>query len=98
MLQAEQQVRLHQATVDEINGKIDYEIAFDVDLRNDAQRKARRIELCGTSEFREAAEQLQAAKDRLTELQMEHQLLHNQFTVLKLAMRESIALRELQAS
>ena len=82
----------------EVTNKIDYQIAFHVELKNDAQRKAMRIELMSHSEYREAIERLRAAEYDLRVAQIELELLVNQFTVAKLEKRELIAAYEQQAA
>lgn len=97
-LRAEQLVRKLKEKVGQILAKIDYEIAWDTELKNDAQRKARRIELMNQAEYKDALELLQAAEDNLKESQIELELLTNQFTVAKLEKREAIAKLETRAN
>jgi hypothetical protein len=96
LLQAEQHIRRLQDVVNRLTAEIDTTIAFDTELRNDAQRKAKRLELMKAGEYRKAATNLQIAQDRRAELEIDLGLLRNQFSVLKLELRESIAARELQ--
>lgn len=96
LLKAGQLVRQLQANLDRLSAKIDSEVAFDLELKNEAQRKARRIALTETPEYAKAMELLQVAKDRLTEMEIDHQLLLNQFAVLKLRKWESIVQKEIQ--
>jgi hypothetical protein len=76
--------------------EIDTAIAFDTELRNDAQRKAKRMELMNTAEYRKAVAILQMAQDERAEIEIDLSLLRNQFSVLKLEKRDAIATRELQ--
>jgi hypothetical protein len=96
LLQAEQHIRRLQDILNRITAEVDTTIAFDGELRNDAQRKAKRLELMKTSDYRKAATNLQIAQDRRAEIEIDLGLLRNQFSVLKLEIRESIASRELQ--
>ncbi len=97
LLQANQTLRQLQIIVDQLNGRIEYEIAFDVNLKNDAQRKARRIELMSTVEYCQAVEQFQAAKDHFNQIEIDYKLLVDRFAVAKLEKRETIAALELRA-
>jgi hypothetical protein len=96
LLRAEQYVRRLKDVVDRLTAEIDTDIAFDTELRNDAQRKAKRIELMKGAEYRKALANLQIAYDERAELEIDLNLLRNQFSVLKLEKRETIATRELQ--
>jgi ABC-type proline/glycine betaine transport system ATPase subunit len=96
LLQAEQHIRRLQDVLNRLTAEIDTTIAFDTELRNDAQRKARRIELMKSADYRKAATNLQIAQDQRTEIEIDLSLLRNQFSVLKLELRESLAARELQ--
>jgi len=97
-LREEQHVRRLQEIVNRYTADIDAQIAFDTDLRNDAQRKAKRIELMRSPDRQRAWANLQMAQDRRAEIEIDLNLLRNQFSVLKLEMREAIALRELQVA
>jgi hypothetical protein len=96
LLQAEQHVRRLQDILNRLTAEIDTTIAFDTDLRNDAQRKAKRMELMKSGEYRKASTNLQIAQDQRVNLEIDLNLLRNQFSVLKLELRESLAAREMQ--
>lgn len=85
-----------QEIVNGLTAEIDTAIAFDSDLKNDAQRKAKRLELMSTAEYRKAVANLLMAQDERAEIEIDTNLLRNQFSVLKLQLREAIAARELQ--
>lgn len=77
--------------------EIDKAIAFDPTLKNDAQRKARKIELSQTDgDYYEANRQLLEAKEKRERLAIELELKRNSFTVSKLEKREAIARMETQ--
>lgn len=95
LLQTEQHIRRLQDVLNRLTAEIDTSIAFDSELRNDAQRKAKRIELMKAADYRRAIANLQIAQDQRAELEIDLNLLRNQFSVLKLELRESIATREL---
>jgi len=80
------------------NAEIDQTIAFDVDLKNDAQRKARKTELASEDVYLDLCLDCQNASDKLTEIEIELEMLMNQFSVLKLEMRDAIARMELEAA
>lgn len=96
LLRIEQHIRRLQEIVNRLTAEIDTEIAFDSDLKNDAQRKAKRLELMSTAEYRKAVANLLMAQDERAEIEIDVNLLRNQFSVLKLQLRETIAARELQ--
>lgn len=77
---------------------IDKMIAFDPDLKNDAQRKARRAELLDESDIlRDLRVSINKDEGRLRDAEIDLDLFRNQFTILKLQKREEIAERELAA-
>lgn len=96
LLRIEQHIRRLQEIVNGITAEIDTAIAFDNDLKNDAQRKAKRLELMSMAEYRKAVANLLMAQDERAEIEIDANLLRNQFSVLKLQLREAIAARELQ--
>lgn len=98
LLRAEQLLRPLQATVDHLTAKIEYEIAFDPELKNDAQRKARRIELSSTPDYIQAVEALQVVKDGLEAMKVNHKLLVDRFSVCKLEKCEAIIAMELRSN
>ncbi|MBE9178627.1 hypothetical protein IQ268_08650 [Oculatella sp. LEGE 06141] len=98
LLLAERTVRRLQEQLTRLTAKIDSAIAFDADLKNDAQRKAKRTELLESPEYLEVAEVYQAAKDKHAEMEIELQLLLNRFSVAKLEQRHAIAIMELRTA
>lgn len=97
LLKATQALRAAQAELDQLNAAIDSEIANNSELKNDAQRKAKRSDLMSEQLYQECLKEWQYQADNRTAVEIELNLLRNQFTVQKLLLRESIALRELQA-
>lgn len=96
LLRTEQHIRRLQEIVNRLTAEIDTAIAFDDDLKNDAQRKAKRLELMSMAEYRKAVANLLMAQDERAEIEIDANLLRNQFSVLKLQLREAISGRELQ--
>lgn len=79
--------------------EIDKEIAFDALLKNDSQRKARRIELQQIDgDFYQASRRLLQIREKRELLAIDLELLRNRFAITKLEKREAIAQMELQAS
>ena len=91
LLAQDQLVRRMQSDVDQLIAQIDYETAFDTELKNDAQRKAKRLERMTADPYLGSAEELQAAIDRRIDLRIGLQLLQNQFDVAKLELTEIVA-------
>ena len=96
-LRSEQHIRRLQDILNRLTAEIDTEIAFDSELRNDAQRKAKRLEMMASPDYRRAVTNLLTAQDERAEIEIDLNLLRNQFSVLKLQLRDAIASRELQA-
>lgn len=96
LLQTEQHIRRLQDIINRLTAEIDTAIAFNTELKNDAQRKAKRLELMSAPDYRRAATNLQITQDERAEIEIDLNLLRNQFSVLKLQLREAIAARELQ--
>ncbi len=96
LLRIEQHIRRLQEIVNRLTAEIDTAIAFDSDLKNDAQRKAKRLELMSAADYRKAITNLLMAQDERAEIEIDVNLLRNQFSVLKLQLRETIATREMQ--
>ena len=87
------------ATVKQIEAEIDSQIAFDATLRNDAQRKAKRQQLLDEHpNYWEQQEILNQYRSKRESCFIQLCLRRNEFSVLKLEKRESIARLELQAN
>jgi hypothetical protein len=87
------------ATVKQIEAEIDSAIAFDAALRNDAQRKAKRQQLLDEHpNYWEQQEILSQYRSKREQAFIQLCLKRNEFSVLKLEKRESIARLELQAN
>jgi hypothetical protein len=98
ILRADRQIRQLSESATILITAIDRQIAFDTSLKNDAQRKAKRIELMESdSDYITASIALRAAQDRRESLLIELQLLRNQFSILKLDRQEAIATKQLAA-
>jgi crotonobetainyl-CoA:carnitine CoA-transferase CaiB-like acyl-CoA transferase len=71
--------------------QIEAAIAHDPDLKNDQQRKARRLELQQASDSQTARETLKKAEARLEQAQIQVTLLRDTFRIEILETRERIA-------
>lgn len=85
-----------QDALDLLTNEIDMEIAFDSNLKNDAQRKVRRFELMQTKPYSEAVDQVRSYSTELTRTEIKLRSLNNGFTVAKLQFRHQIAQLEVQ--
>jgi len=90
-----QRVRDLKNSLVEMDANIKYTVAFDLDLKNDRQRDAQISELKASPGYQSLTLELQEAQDKQSELNIELELLQNQFTVAKLEARERIAQMEL---
>lgn len=99
LLKLEKNIRKLEEFLASAYSAIDREIAFNSELKNEAQRKAKRQELiAGSTEIVTSGIDLQNLKDKQASLEIDLQLLRNQFSILKLEKREAIALLEVQAA
>lgn len=77
--------------------EIDHLIAFDTDLKNDSQRKVKKAEMQAGEDYQALLIDLRRMEDSQTETEIELQLMQNQFSILKLELRERIAKLEAAA-
>jgi hypothetical protein len=78
---------------------IDRSIAFNQELKNDAQRKAKRTELMETDQdYIQATLELKHLEEMRGQMDIDLKLLSNTFSILKLERREAIARLELNSS
>ena len=92
-----QQLQIAKETITFVLADIERKIAFDRDLKNEAQRKARKTKLMETDQdYIEANTILRQLQDIEAQEDIELGLLLNQFSVLKLQTRQTIATLEAQ--
>lgn len=91
LLENSQDLRVAQQTFDSLMAEIDLAIAQDPDLKNEAQRKAMKAQILTDPTSRSALDSVQAVQDRRAELQIQLNLLNNQFAVAKIEARDQIA-------
>jgi hypothetical protein len=88
-----------QETVSVLAMEVEKRVIADGSLTNDTKRKARRLELQQSDpDFYRASLDLKKAQAKWEALEIDFQLLLNQFSVLKLEERRAIALLELHSS
>lgn len=88
-----------QETVSFMAMEVEKRVIADGSLTNDTKRKARRLELQQSDlDFYRASIDLKEAQAKREGLEIDLQLLRNQFSVLKLEERRAIALMELHIS
>jgi hypothetical protein len=88
------EIRHHQNVTERLTAQIERGIATDPELKNDQQRKARRLELMSQAEYVEALATLQAEQDERDLLCIDLQLLKDHFRVALLETRQAIAQAE----
>jgi len=98
ILELEGDLRLYQSRVGELDCQIEKFIADDASLKNEQQRKARRLDLTKRSDYCEAVNQLQEVKVRIEALRIDLQFYRDSFRVALLEARERIASLEVNQS
>ena len=71
--------------------EVEKAIASDETLKNDTQRKAKRLELQLKSDYSQMVSDILKAKDKISNLEIELNLVNNRFSVAKLRSRFEIA-------
>lgn len=98
LLRLNRKIRKAQTRLEQLSAQIEITIATDPDLRNDQQRKAKRLELFSDRDYLNTQTILNTHYDRRCALEINLQLLRNQFSVAKLEMRHEIAFQFLDAA
>jgi len=91
LLGLKQQLQAQQDELDILTHQIESEIAFDANLKNDAQRKARRFELMQSEQYVKSATELRNLQTAIAIAEIDTRSLLNQFTIAKLQFRHEIA-------
>ena len=95
----DQAIERIQKTIKDIELEIDSHVAFNPELRNDTQRKAKRKSMLDFHpNYWEQQEILSQTKAKREQVYIELCLRRNEFSLLKLERREAIAKLELQAA
>jgi hypothetical protein len=94
ILRLDRRARKVRQALDRKTAQIEQAIAVDPDLKNDQQRKAKRFELSEADDYRVLVETVTDYQDRRMQLEIQLQLLRDEFSVLKLQYRDAIASKE----
>jgi multidrug resistance efflux pump len=94
LLRTSKSIRRCQSHLEQLHTAIEQAIAADLDLKNEQQRKAKRLELLNGNDYLSAQRILQTYSDSRASLEINLSLLRNQFTVAKLEIRQAVAQAE----
>lgn len=98
ILRLERQRDRDKSSLEAAINAIDREIAFDENLKNDHQRRAKKhTMLTEQAWYEELTERIDHTEAQIRRLVIELNLLRNQFSIEKLLLRERVALSELAA-
>lgn len=99
ILDLEQRIIGMTESVKIFEAEIDKSIAFDSTLKNEAQRKSKKIEMQQQDgDYYQASRLLKESKEKRDSLAIDLEMLRNQFSVARLEKREAIAKMELQTT
>lgn len=99
LMQLDQQITAQREQVAFCLNCIDRAIAFNQELKNDAQRKAKRTEMMESdADYIQANVELKRLEEIRGQMEIDLKLLANTFSILKLERREAIARLELSSS
>lgn len=99
LLKLSRSLRRVQETINSLVNEAERAIAFDAELKNDAQRKAKRLELLGLDErYLSATAMAVQLSDRKAELEIDLAFYRAQFSVLKLEVRDRISQAEVRVA
>ena len=97
LLRIEQTIRRLSEAATTFANQIDQMVAFDAELSNETQRRAKKAQLRRSDEgYVQASKALADAQDQKTEIEIELQLMRDQFGLLKMQERDRIAQIERQ--
>ncbi len=91
ILNLDRQVTIYKEQLSFMDGEIETAIASNKDLKNEQQRKTKRLELKQEPDYLQAKASLTEATEKRDKAQIELNLLRNQFSVAKLEARQEIA-------
>jgi len=98
ILRLDRKIRTAQQDLDGYTADIEQAIATDPELKNDQQRKAKRLELMRDTKYTMLVNALADGIERRTRLEIELQLQRSEFSVRKLEYRDHIASKEAAAA
>src|SRR5581483_6441550 len=91
LLRLDRQLSRAKSSLDSAVNEIEREIAFDENLKNDHQRRAKKHEmLTSQAWYEELTERIDLTETEVRRLTIELNLLRNQFTLEKLFLRERV--------
>ncbi len=92
ILNLDQQIEKFSQAISRICNQFEMQVAFDPELKNEQQRKAKKAELLRQSgDYEELSSYLAKNSFKRSQLEIQLEQLKNEFTVLKLSQREQIA-------
>lgn len=91
LLELQQKLRVVEAALQEQDFAVETAIAFNPELKNEAQRKAAKMDLQQTAEYKTAVKQCREVQDQITEAEIELRFLRNCFTVAKLEAEQAMS-------
>ena len=91
ILGLDRQVAIHKENISFMDGEIELQIASNKELKNEQQRKTKRLELRQQPDYLQAKAELTEATEKRDKAQIDLNLIRNQFSVAKLEMRQQIA-------
>jgi hypothetical protein len=94
IVRLDRRIRKAQRLLDTRNYEIEQAIADDTDLKNDQQRRAKRLAHTQDPEYIALSEAVADATDRKTRLEIQLGQLRNEFSILKLQYRDEIVSKE----
>ena len=95
LMKLNQEIEIQSQLLSYLDAEIEKSIALDKDLKNEQQRKSKRLELQQSPDYLEIKTNLKEAKDNKDEQLITIKLLINQFSVAKLEAKSQIAGLEL---
>ncbi len=95
LLKLNQEIEIQSQLLSYLDTEIEKNIASNKDLKNDQQRKCKRLELQQEQDYLEIKTNLKEAKDDKDEQLIKLNLIRNQFSVAKLEAKLQIAQLEL---
>lgn len=91
VLNLDREIKIHKENLSFMDGEIELAIANNKELKNEQQRKTRRLELRQEPDYLQAKAALTEANENRDKAQIDLNLIRNQFSVAKLETRVAIA-------
>ena len=96
LLRLDRQVNRDRSSLDLAVNEIERDVAFDENLKNDHQRRAKKHEMLTSQPWHEElTDRIDQTEAEIRRLTIELNLLRNQFSLEKLLLRERVALAEI---